>query len=371
MTRVRPISAHSPLLIRAPLSKQTGYGYLSYHLLRSLARLGVPVRLVPIRDAMTEVPDELKPLIQERPAPDAWEVLFFPPFALGDKELTRRTLLFTMWESSRLRPEWVAELNKSGGVIVPCEWNAVCFSAAGVEVPLHVVPLGHDPEVFQPGDDFPAVCTFGFAGAVWDAGVRKNLPETVEAFRLAFPTEADVRLKVKVTKKCPLPPVADPRVEINPDYLHEADLAAWYRSLTALVSVSSGEGFNLHLLEAMACGRPGLACRFSGPAEFFDESVGYPIRYVLEPAARYPLYGGLWCRFDREALVEQLRRVYRDRDGAVRNGGAAAARAREFTWDRAGGRLVALLRRSGMLAADGAATGRGLWGAVKRILKSA
>jgi glycosyltransferase involved in cell wall biosynthesis len=360
-----------PLVIRAPLNKKTGYGHQSYYLITGLIKQGVPVRLEPLDDGMTDVPKDLRHLVQPAGRSRGWEILIFPPWALADKHVTTRTVVFTSWECSRLEAAWVRELNKSRGVALLCEWNAVCFSAAGVHVPLKVIPAGHNPAVFNPAEEPPAVCTFGVAGALWDAGVRKNVIQTIDAFRQAFPGESDVRLKVKITQKCPLPPVADPRIEICRDHLSEPELARWYRSLSAIVSVSAGEAFSLHLLEAMACGRPVITCQFGGPAEYFDEQVGYPVAYELAPATGYPIYSGLWSRFNPGSLVRTLRHVYDHQSEAARKGRAAAHRAGAFTWDRMGDRALAFLDELGMLSATPPRIGRGFWGTLKQMLKSA
>ena len=100
----------------------------------------------------------------------------------------------------------------------------------------------------------------------------------IELFRRSFPSESNVRLRVKITPNSP--PVnayGDPRIDVVAANLAPGALADWYGSLTAYVNASAGEGFGLHLLEAMACGVPLISSTFGGVGAFFDPRSGYEV----------------------------------------------------------------------------------------------
>jgi glycosyltransferase involved in cell wall biosynthesis len=204
--------------------------------------------------------------------------------------------------------------------------------------------------VFTPGNGpTPSVCTFGTAGALAAGGLRKNAQLVIDLFRQAFPTETDVRLKVKITPSSPaVETYDDPRIEVIRAVLPHGEVADWYRSLTAYVNASAGEGFGLHLLEAMACGRPLVSPCYSGLTAFFDETIGYPVDYQLVPVDN-AIYSGQWAEPSETSLIEQLRRIYRDPTHAARLGELAAARATNFTWKAAGRALVSALKKHGFL----------------------
>jgi glycosyltransferase involved in cell wall biosynthesis len=209
------------------------------------------------------------------------------------------------------------------------------------------VPEGHDPFIFFDNDDFPERPVFGTAAALHSGGVRKNVHQVIELFQAAFPVE-DVRLRVKLTPDCPALTFDDPRVEVSRTAMPPLALASWYRSLSAFVSASRAEGFGLHLVEAMACGRPVIGSCYSAVGEYFDESVGYPVPYDVVPATGYE-YTGNWAAPREDDMIVQMRRVFHDLEEARRLGRRAAARARRFTWKAATHRLVTVLEEHNIL----------------------
>jgi glycosyltransferase involved in cell wall biosynthesis len=364
-----------PLVLGGHVLTLGGYDHVAFAVLRALATRGV--NLLRDRRAIFNpdiVPPPLQPLRARRTTEP--RLVVFPPHLVGRFRPDRLTAVFTMWETDSLPAAAVRALNRSGLVLVPSRWGVECFRANGVTVPLEVVPLGHDPGVFNPADDprsgypDPAArqtqttscrvypgglppCTFGTAGALDQGGLRKNVPRVVGLFRRAFPAEPGVRLRVKVSPASP--PVethGDPRVEVIRTSLPPGELADWYNSLTAFVNGSFGEGFGLHLLEAMACGVPLISTTFGGVGEFFDASVGYEVGYDLIPA-RNAIYGGRWADPHDADLVRAMREVHAARGVARELGARAAVRATAFTWADTGRRLAAALARHGFLPSAG------------------
>jgi glycosyltransferase involved in cell wall biosynthesis len=234
-------------------------------------------------------------------------------------------------------------------VIVPSQWQVDCFRRSGVSVPIEVAPLGYDPLVFHDDGTRPTVCTFGTAGALVAGGVRKNAQRMINLFREAFPTEPDVRLRVKISPASPtIDTHDDPRIDLIRATLPYPQLAAWYRSLSVYLNGSFGEGFGLHLIEAMACGRPIITSNYSGLTAFFDPTVGYEVPYQLVPVSN-EIYTGHWADPDDAGIMARMREVYADPAGARVKGQLAATRAASFTWRKSGRKIVAILRKHGML----------------------
>jgi glycosyltransferase involved in cell wall biosynthesis len=282
-----------------------------------------------------------------------------PPYLLHRYRPTAATAAWTMWETDTLPAGSAKYLNRCGLLLIPSLWGADRFRAGGVTVPMEVVPLGYDPEVFSPRTDGgPQVCTFGTAGALDEGGLRKNVQRVIDLFLRAFPGCADVRLKVKITPRSPMVNTHnDPRIEVVNAPLAPAALADWYRSLTCYVNASYGEGFGLHLLEAMGCGVPLISTTFSAVGEVFDSTVGYAVSYKLIEA-RNKIYSGRWADPDNDELVDRMREVYADRAAAEEFGRVAARRAPAFSWAESVRKLTAALATHGYLPPQFAAPAR-------------
>ena len=114
----------------------------------------------------------------------------------------------------------------------------------------------------------------------------------------------------------------------NLDFPH-AQLPMLYRSADCFLAVSRGEGWDMPLMEAMACGLPTIATDWSAHTEFVHDGIGYRLRTAgtIPAVAKCPYYDGFrWADPDHEHLRTLLRHVYEHRDEARAKGAAAAPR---------------------------------------------
>lgn len=263
----------------------------------------------------------------------------------------RITAMMTMWETTRLRsknPQYkdaIALLNQARVVIVPCSWNATVFSANGINTPIRIAPLCSDTRIFRPApNDVSGILTFGTAGRIVGGGTRKGLDLVVEAFRLAFPREKDVRLRVKCFPSDPPIKADDSRIHICNRCLPIADLKAWYDSLNVYVSASKSEGWGRHQHEAMCCGRPLIGVNFGGVCEFFNEDNGYAVDWTMTPGEGVYETMGHYATPNFDSLVDQMRAVYLDRETLAQKIPLAVESAHRFTVQHSVDRILAALR---------------------------
>ena len=339
-----------PLIIAGDLAGISGWDHVVYSVLRGLPSFGVKLLRHPVSNIRAElVPPQFLPPVRPRTR-GRKQLAIAPPFLADRFAVAADTALFTMWETDALPPDCVRMLNRTGLVIVPSRWGADCFRHSGVTAPIEITPLGCDQLVFNADGSFPDICTFGTAGALSAGGLRKNAQRMIDLFRRAFPTARDVRLRVKITPSSPnLDTRDDGRIDVVRAVLPHAELAGWYRSLTAYVNGSFGEGFGLHLIEAMACGRPLITADYSGLTAFFEPALGYAVDYKLVPVNN-DIYIGHWAEPSDDALVAAMRRVYGNGAEARELGERSAARAKNFSWKSAGRQLHAALSKHGFIS---------------------
>ncbi len=345
-------TAGKALVLAADVRGLSGWDAVSAVAIRGLASLGYACE----RHPLSVVRSELLPPSVQLPVANtlrgAKQLVIRPPFLVPSFEPTRDTAVLTMWETDRLKPQEVKALNRAGLVIVPSTWQVETFRASGVTVPLEVVPLGYDPLLYHDDGSWPKQCTFGTAGALEAGGIRKNTQRIIELFREAFPTQSDVRLLVKISpKSSPVETFDDPRIEVLQDQLTLPQLAAWYRSLTVYVNGSFGEGFGLHLIEAMACGRAIISAEATGLTSFFDAQVGYAVPCQKVPVEN-DIYTGHWMVPDEQAIVAAMRTIYNLPNDARQRGARSATRAKRFTWKHFGRSLVKALAKHGFFATE-------------------
>lgn len=338
-----PISQEYPLILVGRLGEYGGYDILTYRVAEQLHKSGIPIR-VKILNNYTP-PSWLKPLCYWNVL-HGWEMYIGPPEKIEYNNNTSNVVL-TMWEAGRLSANWVRDLSLNTKlVMLPCEWNMITFDAAGIQSEFALVPLGYDPSIYYAKGHYPKNITFGTAAALGTGGKRKNIEQTIECFQKAFPNNDDVRLKIKLTPHCDLEIPNDSRIDVIRNDLSLSEMCDWYNSLTVFVSTSHAEGFGMHLLEAMACGKAVIAPKFSGSAEYMTDDNSYPIKYKLVPAVcDHKMYKGLWCQADSDSLISIMQNI--KEEDYIRKGMLSIETAKKFTWDIMGEKMKSSLVECG------------------------
>lgn len=125
---------------------------------------------------------------------------------------------------------------------------------------------------------------------------RKNPEGVVDAFRRAFPHDADVRLVIKTNNASSRPSTnaranalmmaisEDPRIMVMAGTMSYADVLSLYSACDVYLSLHRAEGLGLGPMEAMSLGKLVIATGYSGNMAYMSELNSIPIAYrLVEP----------------------------------------------------------------------------------------
>jgi GT2 family glycosyltransferase len=354
------------LLWQSILNFPSGYAMSSREILRALEQEGVRTiyRYVYGAGSPFPVPEpensgdyRLNVIAQRKTPPRPDVTVVYGQGDVFERNQGRRKVGYTMLEVDGFPREWVQQGNKMDEVWVPSEFNRQGFLASGLKRPVHVIQLGVDTNYFHPGikgHGNPAGELVFLSIFEW--GERKEPWLLLRAFNETFKASEPVRLLCKVMNRDGGLSV---KQEIRKLRLKESggkisylfnlefphyQLGSLYRSADCFVAVSRGEGWDMPLMEAMACGLPAIATDWGAHQEFVHEGIAYPLRNrgTVPAVAKCPYYAGFsWADPDPDHLRHLLREVYENRDEARRRGQAAAAEVAErWTWRMTARKIV-------------------------------
>ena len=363
-----------------------GYGNSVAGYLAMLGHLGVPVtssslewsELDPFPGHAVTSPDRWAAGLELGDDPDTLLVHLPPPqlaawaAACRRHHRYRRVIGLTTAETATLPPSWIEAVSDLDALIVPSTFNAGAFWAAGVDVPIHVVPhvgLPHAPVAPMRNDTLGDRFTF-YAIGPWTT--RKGMVDVVAAFLDAFTDGDDVALVVKTGevdeqarfRGVPEPAnltwwrlaellggrVAPPPVLLMTRRLDDDGIRAIHARGDCHVSLNRGEGFGLTLFDAVRAGNPVITTGWGGPLDFLGEDSPLLLRHQLiriaddTPDGWHPPSDHLWARADHDHAVETLRWVASHRDEARQLVASTTARVnRDFSVEAVAPRLAAAL----------------------------
>lgn len=272
-----------------------------------------------------------------------------PTFSNMVQPFGYRNAVFTMFETSRLKPVWCQTISEYQLLITPSHANAADFQEQ-VKCPVGVANLGHDAEMFTL-HPYPASgpFVFGAAAHVGHGRTRKGIERILDWFDSAFPGVKDVRLSIKLNaypENGIIPD--DPRISLIEQDLSDEDCRDWLRSLHCYIDGSTFEGWGMWNHHAMATGRPVIGSNYSARCEYFRFGNHIPIGYRVTPADDQYKGLGHWAMPDRSDAIEAMRWAYSNAGQCEAIGLHAHDTVSPMTWGRFAKRVLFLLRKHGI-----------------------
>jgi len=256
----------------------------------------------------------------------------------------KKNYLFTMFEAEQIPATYVRGVNEADHLIVPCTHNQRLF-ARYTDKPIDVCHEGVDFSVYTFKErKFSIPFRFLWVGA---PNPRKGWEEMTCAWKFGgFDRAKEVELYIKTT----LGNMYERKANIIFDSRNMTleQLRDLYHSAHCFIFPTRGEGFGLTLAESMATGLPCIATRYSGTADFFDDYVGYTLKYKMFNfnLEAYQLRADM-ATPSVEDLINQMSYVFNHYSKARQKGRLAARRIQKyFTWPLAAQRLVEIIRSS-------------------------
>jgi glycosyltransferase involved in cell wall biosynthesis len=256
-------------------------------------------------------------------------------------------LAFPIFELNDFNEIEKHHLSSVDDIFVTSEWAKQIVLDTINTTWVHVAPLGVDTTIFKPcsrqANDATVFTHIG------KAEIRKSSCDIVDCFNAAFTEEDDVILYLSwqnrfyedmpdwntYAKESPL----GHKIQLVPPDIPVAELVKLYQATDCLVSMSKAEGWNMPLLEAMACGCNVIATDCTAQTEFctndncllieVDEmEIAYDGHFFKGKCGEWHCVG----ERQHEQLIEYMRAVHTTRPADVELNVAGIETAKKFSW---------------------------------------
>ena len=238
-------------------------------------------------------------------------------------------IAYNVWETTKQPENFFNKLKEFDELWVPSKWQRDVTIAQGYDPnKIKIVPEGVDINTFYPKEETHELTSDGrfkfFLAGRWD--YRKSTKEIIETFLKTFNKYEPVDLIISIdnpfsgdnleTTETRLKHygLEDERIKIV-HFPNREDYIKLLRSSNVFLSCARSEGWNLPLIEAMACGTPSIYSNCSGQLEF-AEGKGIPVNIIGEKSAsdssynHFNGYDGNYYEPDFNHLSQQMRFSY-------------------------------------------------------------
>lgn len=265
-------------------------------------------------------------------------------------------IAYNVWETTKQPENFFNKLKEFDELWVPSKWQRDVTIAQGYDPnKIKVVPEGVDTSVFYPETTTHELTSDGrfkfFLAGRWD--YRKSTKEIIETFLKTFDKDEPVDLIVSIDNpfsgdglettenRLKYYGLEDERVKVI-HFPSREDYVKILKSCHVFLSCARSEGWNLPLIEAMACGIPSIYSNCSGQLEF-AAGKGIPVNILGEKPAsdssynHFNEYAGNYYEPDFEDLSKKIKLAYEFNNDLKKNAIEDSSKIREqFSWEKIG-----------------------------------
>lgn len=336
----------------------TGYGISGQYLFKELHNLGYDITLWPKGPAQvcTHEADvePIKKAISQREKgfnPSAPFFNIWHQYDLMTHMGKGPYIAYSFFELNPLSERDILHMSIPDIMCVSSEWAAEITRRCVPSADVRILPCGVDTDTFKPSPSTvynkrttPNTYVFFNIGK-WEK--RKGHDILCSAFNKAFEPKDDVQL-VLMPNNIFLKPeqraywhgmytssklVSKIHMLTNLLPMH-SNVADFINSVDCGVFPARSEGWNLELLESMACGKPVITTNVSAHTEYCSKENAYLVEAPNEEEAfdgTFFFGGGNWAELDideEEQIIEHMRYCYENRPSNP----AGIKTANKFTW---------------------------------------
>ena len=268
-------------------------------------------------------------------------------------------IAYNVWETTKYDDGFFEQLKKFDQLWCPSEWQRQCIINQGYpENKIFVVPEAVDGSIFTPDYfnynlDLYKDNRFKFLLiGRWE--YRKATKEIIETFLKTFTKDDPVDLILVVDnadysndgmktteERLKYFNIQDNRLKII-NFLQREDYIKYLRNGHVFLSCARSEGWNLPLIEAMACGTPSIYSNWGAQLEYAS-SKGHPVKVLEERPV--PNSIGNYIEPDFDDLSKVMKDVYinywKYKEKAIKD---SEIIRKEFSWENAANKAVEILK---------------------------
>ena len=338
------------MIINAPIS-YLGYGVCGYNICKTLAENNMLTAIHTIGDPEHELYKELsaydwrqKYTYELDPVVRIWHQHDVHPRLNADCS----HIGFPFFELDTLTHVERLSMNACDKIYVASEWaKQVCLDN-GISIPICVVPLGVDRNIFNEHKNVSTSSTVFFNCGKWE--VRKGHDILKMAFEKAFSPNDNAELWMMC--EIPFPSLAHVNQHWNNLYLNtnhkiriiprQAGHSGVYnimRKIDCGIFPARAEGWNLEALEVLSCGKHLIITNYSAHTEYANSENSMLVQVDnLETAQDGVWFNGQgnWAKIEQDQIdqmVEYMRRVHKAKqEQRLGTNWAGVETAKFFSW---------------------------------------